>query len=134
MSVRERAATLAYAVALPLISLALRTAGYKRTRQWLEALSPPRATRALPARAPAALPDPERLAWMVQRAAGAAALANTSCLRQSLLLVYLLRRRGLQPELQFGVARGADAMDLHAWVELDGAPVGQHDPRFRTFR
>jgi transglutaminase superfamily protein len=48
-----------------------------------------------------------------------------ACLRQSLVLGFLLRSR--KPVLQIGVAREDGALQAHAWIEVQGAPVG--DPR-----
>jgi hypothetical protein len=56
--------------------------------------------------------------------AGRYALANGSCLRQALLLWGLLRGCGQAAELRIGV-RTQDGFAAHAWVELDGAPLGQ---------
>ena len=48
-----------------------------------------------------------------------------TCLRQALLVHWLLRRRGFSPELKLGVRKQADAFDAHAWVELQGVALGQ---------
>lgn len=58
----------------------------------------------------------------------------TTCLRQALAVHWLLRRRGLQPELRFGVDRIDNAPDMHAWVELEGVPLAQPQLRHRAFQ
>jgi hypothetical protein len=50
-------------------------------------------------------------------------MVTATCLRQALLLHWLLRRRGLQPELRIGVRKQGEALDAHAWMELDGHPL-----------
>jgi hypothetical protein len=46
--------------------------------------------------------------------------AWTNCLRQSLVLWYLLRRQGIASELHLGVRREAGEFQAHAWVEFGG--------------
>lgn len=127
----ERTLLLAFATALPLISASLRVLGYKRTRWMLE--------RALRRQRPPQPATPEtvarydRLAWIARKAAGWTP-ANTSCLRQSLLVHVLALREGLQPELKFGVGQIYGALDMHAWVELDGTPLGQPGLRHKPFQ
>jgi len=43
---------------------------------------------------------------------------SATCLRRSLLLGHLLRRR--RPTLQVGVAKDAGRVAAHAWIEIDG--------------
>ena len=118
------------AVLQPAISLALRLRGYRRSQQWLERHSqlphPRRAT-------------PQELA-SAQRTAELAAIAGrrgpvaTTCLRQALAIYWVLRRRGLQPQVRFGVDRIGATPDMHAWVELDGVPLAQPQLRHAAFQ
>lgn len=106
---------------LPVISLMLRAVGFSRTLAWIE-----RHSAALPTKAPTSndLASAERLAQLVD-IAGRHGPISATCLRQSLLLHGLLRRRGLLPQLRIGVRRQEDGIDAHAWVELQGRPLGQ---------
>lgn len=45
---------------------------------------------------------------------------DSRCLVQSLVLSHLLARRGVASTLVIGVQPGADVLDAHAWVEVDG--------------
>jgi hypothetical protein len=45
------------------------------------------------------------------------------CLTRSLLLVWLLRRRGVRADLRIGVSTAGGSFRAHAWVECDGVPV-----------
>lgn len=66
----------------------------------------------------------ERLAWVVQVSAAYGPWPAT-CLPRSVVLCWFLRRRGLEGELRIGVRHGRDRpLDFHAWVEHDGAVVG----------
>ena len=46
-----------------------------------------------------------------------------TCLTRSLLLGWLLRRRGVQSQLCIGVRLTQGALDAHAWMECEGVPV-----------
>src|SRR4051794_38787540 len=48
---------------------------------------------------------------------------RASCLPKSLVLCWLLRRRGLPAQLQIGVGRKIGQIQAHAWVELAGQVV-----------
>lgn len=105
--------------ALPLVSFWLQRSGYQRTRRMVERLSlnprPQAATEADLAYA-------RRMAWLAALA-GRRGPMEATCLRQSLLVYGLLRRRGLSPEIKLGVQGGTTGFDAHAWVELDGHPL-----------
>jgi hypothetical protein len=47
----------------------------------------------------------------------------STCLRRSLVLTALLRRRGRPATVRFGVRRQAELLLAHAWVECDDAVV-----------
>ena len=103
-------------IGLPAMAVAVRLFGYVRTRRWLEARSSRGGERSAN---PAELDAAERLARLAATA-GRRGPINTTCLRQSLLVYWLLRRRGLAPELKIGVRKQDAMLDAHAWVELDG--------------
>ena len=115
---------------LPVVSLLLAATGYKRTRRAIERCSMQAGMRSP---GPGDLDSAERLAHL-------AALAGTrgpfpaSCLRQSLLVYLLLRRRGLDPALLLGARRRDGRVDAHAWVELGGRALAQADLQHRAFR
>jgi hypothetical protein len=57
----------------------------------------------------------------------------STCLRVSLVLFVMLRRRGWPAELRIGVRKLCDTLDAHAWIEHDGVVVGSPvDPRYHT--
>jgi hypothetical protein len=68
--------------------------------------------------------NPDELAGAVVRIAGTSALEAT-CLRRSLALWVLLRRGGREPSLRIGVGHANPRDPMHAWVELDGMPIGE---------
>jgi hypothetical protein len=60
-------------------------------------------------------------------AVGSRSVVRSKCLPQALAVYYLLRHRGGNPHLSLGVRRQDERFDAHAWVELDGQPLGQRD-------
>ena len=105
--------------ALPLVSALLECTGYQRTRRMVERLSlnpPPRAATE------ADLAYARRLAWLAALA-GRRGPMEATCLRKSLLVYGLLRRRGFRPDLELGVRREAPDIAAHAWVELEGVSI-----------
>jgi len=84
---------------MPLVQLSLRVRGFTRTAGMLASHSQRRAGPADPPDAP-------------------------PCLGRSLVLWFLLRRRGIDAELVIGAGtpRGGE-LPAHAWVEVAGEPV-----------
>jgi hypothetical protein len=115
---RDRRLLLQLTVLLPLIGLALGVLGYRRTHDVL-GRAVPRRTSA-PGCAPAESPaeTARRIARLVSIAARHGPY-RASCLRQSLALWWLLRRRGVAADLRIGVRREQDQLQAHAWVEHD---------------
>jgi len=66
--------------------------------------------------------EADRLAWAADAASNAVGL---TCLPRSLGLCWLLARRGLSADLCLGAPRGRPRLPWHAWVELDGLPLGR---------
>lgn len=126
----ERRLLLLLVVLQPAISAALRLRGYRRTQHWLERHSQHPTPHAASATELAAA---ERVATLAG-IAGRRGPVATTCLRQSLAVLWLLRRRGLQPELKFGVDRIGASADMHAWVELEGVPLAQPRMRHAAFQ
>ena len=63
-------------------------------------------------------------------------LGPRTCLTRSLLLGWLLRRRGISSQLRIGVRFTLGVLDAHAWVECDGVPVNDQpdvSTRFASF-
>lgn len=126
----ERRLLLLLMVLQPAISAALRLRGYRRTQHWLEHRSQHPTPHAA---STTELEAAERIATLAGIAGRRGPMA-TSCLRQSLAVLWLLRRRGLRPELKFGVDRIGESADMHAWVELEGVPLAQPRMRHAAFQ
>jgi hypothetical protein len=62
--------------------------------------------------------DVGRAARLVE--AVAACYPNATCLKKSLILLRLLRKRGIPAELRLGVRKVDNEFSAHAWIESDG--------------
>ncbi len=114
---------------LPLMAAAVQTSGYVRTRRWLERSSTP----ANPRTATATDMDWARNTAQLAAIAGRHGPVTATCLRQALLVYWLLRRRGLSPELKIGVRKQGDVVEAHAWVELEGRSLDPLEVTHRPF-
>jgi Transglutaminase-like superfamily len=117
LSAPDRSLLLRAWAALLLIDLGLRTLGYAGLRRRLERRWPPAG-------------KPEGDAGAVARTVDRAArhhLYPMRCLQRSLALEHLLRRSGHAAGIRFGVRRddAGDELRAHAWVEVDGRPLGE---------
>jgi hypothetical protein len=111
---QEKAALLAALALFPAVRVGLRTLGLRRVLATLE--------RRLPAARGAEGADADFLALRTARlVAVAARLAGGTCLARSIVLVTLLKRRGIPAELRIGVRKGEHGLEAHAWVEAGGA-------------
>lgn len=115
---------------LPLTALALRLVGFGRWQATLARLAPidQRAFTGMGERSIDRALDTAR---MVQAASRYSSRRGT-CLEQSLVLWWLLRRQGICSSLRIGVRKRASELEAHAWVELgsvvlnDSGEVHQH--------
>jgi hypothetical protein len=100
----------------------LRLAGFRRWKNVLAWLAPSPNTTA---RQPDASQPSQRDAAQTSARMAAAAARNffvaTNCLEQSLVLWWLLRRRGIAAELRIGARKEYERFEAHAWVEVDSA-------------
>lgn len=107
----EQSVLLAALVLLPAVRVGLRALGLRRVLAMLD--------RRLPAAARCANADfvALRTARLV---AVAARISGGTCLARSIVLVTLLKRRGIPAELRIGVRKGERGFEAHAWVEAEG--------------
>jgi hypothetical protein len=104
---------------LPLIHLLLGMLGYARLLRLIQTLTPIREKTSMTA---PAMHGAKSMARMVAIAAGRG-LYRATCLRKSLLVLYLLRRMGVPAQLRFGVRLENARLEAHAWVEWQGEVV-----------
>ncbi len=111
----ERRTLLAAMAWLPLFWLGLRLPGPRRFKAWLQREDPP-------IESSLSLDEIIRIGTLVNIAALYAPFPAT-CLTRSLLLGWMLRRRGVASQLRIGVRLTQGALDAHAWVEYAGIPI-----------
>ncbi|MBK8025736.1 MAG: lasso peptide biosynthesis B2 protein [Chloroflexi bacterium] len=128
LSGEERWTFLISLLLLPALAVALQRIGMRRTRSWLEHHVPPVAA---PSASDAATRAP-RMARMVNAAARRSPY-KANCLKRSLALWWLLRRRGIDSELRIGVRKKDNALQAHAWIELGGVVLNDSLNYVRTF-
>lgn len=73
----------------------------------------------LRARGPSAV-DSAQAITRLEGSAARSLFFRTNCLEQSLVLGWLLRRRGMDAEIRIGARKEAGRFEAHAWVELNG--------------
>jgi Transglutaminase-like superfamily len=102
------------------VGVSLRIRGFQRTRKELQ--------RRLKQ---AALPtyDDETLQRTCRMVVAAArhGFGHPSCLEQSLVLWYLLRRQNISARLRIGVRKQPGKLEAHAWVEHEDVPLNQSE-------
>ena len=67
------------------------------------------------------------------RIAGDHGLCHAKCLEQSLVLRWLLQRKGIDARMFFGARKEDSEMQAHAWVEVDGVAVNEGDDLHERF-
>ena len=116
LSTAQRMVVLASLVLVPATQLSLRFLGFSRTARTLARWSERRP----------APPDAEasrEAADAVNLVAGQT-VVGARCLGRSLVLWFILRRRGIDAELVIGAdAPRRGELQAHAWVEVAGVPV-----------
>jgi Transglutaminase-like superfamily len=115
MSRRSQGAALEAALALVATKVGLRLAGFRRWKALLVWLTPQTPDSA---QAPdAAGIETAREIARIQDAVCRHLIFHASCLEQSLVLWWLLGRRGIPAELRIGARKEAGRFEAHAWVE-----------------
>ncbi|MDP3673047.1 MAG: lasso peptide biosynthesis B2 protein [Telluria sp.] len=112
----EKRSVMLAVVLLPYCWLALRSLGLARVLARLRRL--PTGVQLTP--------DAIQSARLLGRAVNIAARRGPfrmSCLTRSVLLAWLLRRRGIDVGVRIGVKVSAGEMAAHAWVQCAGVPV-----------
>jgi hypothetical protein len=130
----ERGVVLEAAGGLLATWLGLRLAGFRRWKNVLAALAPSPNTTARQANA--SQPSQRDAAQTIARVAAAAGrnfFFATNCLEQSLVLWWLLRRRGIAAELRIGARKEFEHFEAHAWVEVGSAVLNDASAEHQHF-
>lgn len=121
MSWGERSRVLLFAVAYPVVALALRLSTYQAVMTLLEKTT----SRTRPGREVPIPPD--RIAELAEMSSKVT-LPRPKCLQRSVVLWWALRSQGWDSEIRFGVRKrpGDGGFDFHAWVERNGQVMNDH--------
>lgn len=125
----ERKVAVAAVWRLSVVTWQLRNLGFSRLHRRLETVEE--------VKPPAGSIATARLAYLVDRAADGVPW-TTTCLHRSFALAWMLEERGVTAALRLGVGRetSQDALQFHAWVEIDGTVVNDAadiEQRYRPF-
>ena len=104
------------AALLPWVALGLRLFGFNRIQAILASFAPPMAHQERVSEQQIA--QAYRSAFLVEKTTRHG-LIRANCLQRSLLLWFLLLRRGIYPDLRIG-CKLTSKFEAHAWLELDG--------------
>jgi Transglutaminase-like superfamily len=111
--------------------LGLRLAGFRR---WKTLLAWRGWSATSTADSPAA--SQKQIAEAIAQMAAAAArnlFFGTNCLEQSLVLWWLLRRRGIAAKLRIGARKELERFEAHAWVEVHSVVLNDLKAKHRHF-
>jgi hypothetical protein len=121
LSLLERLLLAQLMVVLPLTGVLLRLVGFVQTFRLLGKTGGDAPASRVDAPTAA---EARRTAWLVSVASRHGPY-RPRCLARSLVLWWLLQRRGLNCQLRIGVQRSPADFAAHAWVELAGQPLGE---------
>lgn len=113
---------------LPSAWLALKIFGFNRARRMAER----KLQAGLIELDPVAMKRVQRQAQLTS-IASRHGIYKANCLHQSLALCWLLRRQGMAAQIRIGVRPNMQPFQAHAWVELDGIPLGQQVDEYKAF-
>lgn len=102
---------------LPMIALSLKLKGFKWTQALLSNYIPKKANVSIPEDKQMELT--QSIARLVSIAANHG-LFRANCLRKSLAIWWLLKRKGITTKLSIGVNKESGNFNAHAWVEWQG--------------
>jgi hypothetical protein len=109
----------------------LRLIGFRRWERVLEVFAPPvNTTRSAQS---ASVQDAALLIARMQAAAARNLFFHPNCLERSLVLRWLLRRRGIDAVLRIGARKDSERFEAHAWVELDSQVMNDASAEHRHF-
>jgi hypothetical protein len=109
----------------------LRLIGFRRWERVLGVFTPSENTTG-----PAPVASAQESALSIARMQATAArnlFFRSNCLEQSLVLWWLLRRRGLNAALRIGARKDSERFEAHAWVELGSQVLNDASAEHRHF-
>lgn len=102
-------------VSMPLFWVGLRVLGLTRVHAWVR--------KTASASGAGVSTESMRAMGRLVNTAAMRTIGPSNCLTRSLVLDWLLHRRGIDSRLRIGVKIDKGSLHAHAWVEFDGAPI-----------
>jgi hypothetical protein len=124
---RSRALFLRGVVLIPLVSISLRLRGFRATQGKLRHRLRATVNSASSKYAPLPASDDVARTVRMMQAAVRHSLGSPNCLEVSLVLWYLLNRRGIPSAIRIGTRKIEGRLEAHAWVERDGVALNEFD-------
>ena len=125
----ERRLLVQAALLLPVVAALVRFVGLRRCMSTLARLAPD----ACVGTGAFAEQTVSGVARMV-RAAALHGPYRANCLKQSVTLWWLLRRRGVASDLRIGTRKGAQGLEAHAWVEVCGRALNESPDLYTRYQ
>lgn len=119
-----------YSVFLLPIHIALRWFGFQKVYAFLA--SHPGKRDLFPGQAEEALEKANRCAYLVS-VASQYGLIRATCLRQALLVFWLLRCKGIFTDLRIGVRREDESVIAHAWLKYGDEVISESSQVEKNF-
>jgi hypothetical protein len=116
----ERRIVLEAATGLIATWAGLRLVGFRRWKGVLQWTAPRKALATSENNSHSTVADVLRM----EEAAARNLFFSTNCLEQSLVVWWLLRRRGIAADLRIGARKDQQRFEAHAWVEFRGMALG----------
>ena len=117
------------AILLPLTALGLNLFGLKRTQQFMKYVTP---STPKTSQGKQEVQDCRMIARMVAVAANHS-LYQACCLKKSLVLWWLLKRKGIEANLHIGVQKEGERLSAHSWVEINGNVLTDDENTIQDF-
>lgn len=125
----ERAALIEAFLGLATTWIGLRLAGFQRWTFIMKSFAPlPNDEKVNPR-----IIDSAQVVSRMQQSAARNLFFQPNCLEQSIVLWWILRRRGIHSDVRIGARRQADGFKAHAWVECGGAVLNEFQGVHRHF-
>jgi hypothetical protein len=135
LSINERQLLMTSLLLLPLTGISLHIFGLKRTQSAMSHLSN---------KSRESLPEADQMNVAKQAARMVSIAANhgpyhANCLKRSVLIWWLLERKGIHTEIRIGAQKDPAGLQAHAWVEYQGKVLNDRQdiaaqfPPFETF-
>lgn len=131
LSAFERGIVLEATGGLLATRIGLRLIGFRRWERVLAVFAPP-ANTTVPVQS-ASVQDSALLIARMQQSAARNLFFRANCLEQSLVLWWLLQRRGIDAALRIGARKDSERFEAHAWVELNSQVLNDASAEHRHF-